>query len=87
MTTALIESPSAALGLFFMLTSLDIIYREVFSYLLSEVGSKGIDFIMLKLKQSNNNFITEEKEVHTNTYWWEKDLIVKETLDLNTIIS
>lgn len=68
MTTALIESPSAALGLFFMLTSLDIIYREVFSYLLSEVGSKGIDFIMLKLKQSNNNFITEEKEVHTNTY-------------------
>lgn len=35
MTTALIESPSAALGLFFMLTSLDIIYREVFSYLLS----------------------------------------------------
>lgn len=35
MTTALIESPSAAVGLFFMLTSLDIIYREVFSYLLS----------------------------------------------------
>lgn len=35
MTTALIESPSAALGIFFMLTSLDIIYREVFSYLLS----------------------------------------------------
>jgi len=35
MTTALIESPFPALGLFFMLTSLDIIYREVFSYLLS----------------------------------------------------
>lgn len=35
MTTALIESPSAALGLFFMLSSLDIIHREVFSYLLS----------------------------------------------------
>lgn len=35
MTTALIESPSAALGLFFMLTSLDIIYREVFFCLLS----------------------------------------------------
>lgn len=50
MTTALIEDPSAAQGLFFMPISLNIIHGEMFSYLLSEVGSKGIDLIKLKLK-------------------------------------
>lgn len=53
MTIALIESLSAALGIFFMCTSLDIMHREVFSYLFSKVGSNDVDLIREELKQSS----------------------------------